>query len=264
MSFLRRPAIGACIAAAIAALGWSTAAQAQVSVTTADGNGADTYLSNDSSSGPGDAHGDSDVFELRSITDSRARIGMLRFDLSDVTGDLTGATLSFEFTNSRRARTWEIYGLNDGSDDLWNELTTSYGSGVGVLSATEGNYALDVGSAANQVTLLGTMAVSDAETEDTDPTAHEGLNTSSTASLDLSSFLAADSNGLVTLLLAFPSGTDTNPDWFVATKENTLVGSSLTAPTLTLPNASPVPEPATAGFVLLAGAGLVAARRRRR
>jgi hypothetical protein len=256
--------MGACVAAAVATIAWSAAVQAQVTVTTADGNGADTYVSNDSNSGPTDAHGDSDVFELRAITDSRARVGMLRFDLSEIGGDMTGATLSFEFTNSRRARTWEIYGLNDGSDDLWDELTTSYGSGVGVVGATEGNYALDIGSAANQVTLLGTMAVNDAETEDTDPTPHEGLNTSSTASLDLSSFLAADTNGLVTLLLAFPSGTDTNPDWFVATKENTLVGSSLTAPTLTLPNASPVPEPATAGIVLLAGAGLMAARRRRR
>ena len=60
---------------------------ATILATTADGNGADTHLSNDGQQAQTTTHGGAATNDVRAIQDTRARIGMLRFDLSNV-GDL--------------------------------------------------------------------------------------------------------------------------------------------------------------------------------
>ena len=57
-------------------------------VTTADGNGADTYLSNDEQSAPrfspDSCHGDEGIMKLRNLLGVRLKIPYLRFDISSV------------------------------------------------------------------------------------------------------------------------------------------------------------------------------------
>ncbi|HHY84477.1 MAG TPA: hypothetical protein GYA07_02915 [Verrucomicrobia bacterium] len=77
----------AAIAAVIALIGallCGTVAQAQVIVTTATGNGADTYLSNDGqdgNSGPDVIHGAEGDITVRTVgPNTRLKIGYIRFE----------------------------------------------------------------------------------------------------------------------------------------------------------------------------------------
>jgi hypothetical protein len=220
---------------------------AEVIVTTADGNGADTLLSNDSQNASSHAdavHGSETTMFYRILADARMRMPYFRFDISSVSGDLSGATLTLELTlnNGNRVRTLTVWGLVDGDGDLWDEATTSYDDAPGILQPADGgvdyesgNYSLDPA----MVTNLGTI---------TTP-AGIGLMSSTTVNLNLDAFLAADTNGHVSFL--FTGGSDSNAQFSFATKENTTEG--ITFPTLTLPNA--VPEPGT--IVLLAMGALL-------
>ena len=80
--------------------------------------------------------------------------------------------------------------------------------------------------------------------------------TSDTTSLNLDSFLAGDTNGLVTLVMIATGG---DRQFYVAAKEGLDANPTWSAPTLILPNI--VPEPAT--MVLLGLGSLMAVRRRR-
>lgn len=224
-----------------ASMGFAAASFGQAVITTAHGDGADTYLSNDGNSGPTVVHGGDTALNMRAITDLRARVMLLRFDVSNfVAGSLTEATLTLNFTASNRTRTWNAFGLTDQSLDGWLEGDTNYDNGPGILPATLGNYAIDEAAWSN----LGTFAVQSGT----------GQQTTDPVSLNLDAFLTGNTNGYASLLLAFPSGTDTNPDWWVTSKE----GNGLLAPTLSLPNAEAIPEPSTYavifGVVALSGA----------
>jgi hypothetical protein len=234
-------AFGATVAFAATSFG-------QAIITTAHGNGADTYLSNDANAGPTVIHGGAGAMNVRAITNSRARTMLLRFDVSDfVAESLTGATLTLNFTATNRARTWDVLGLTDGNLSNWLESETNYNNAPGMLAADLGNYAVDTSVWSS----LGTFAVSTTL----------GQQTSNTVSLNLDSFLTGNTNGLVSLLLVFAPGTDTNPDWWVTSKE----GNPLLAPTLNMPNAQIIPEPSTyaAIFGALALLGAVYFRRRK-
>ncbi|MGD0519065.1 MAG: DNRLRE domain-containing protein [Thermoguttaceae bacterium] len=240
---------------------WTSIASAEIIMTTATGSGADTYLSNDSQSSSYYAtvvHGSTVDMQARISTGSRTRIPYFRFDISSAAGtNLTGAILSFymSYNNGNRKRTWNVYGLNDGSGDSWGESTTDYANAPGILQPStynDGNYSLDIGTSANQLTLLGAV---------TFPASTGVVVTSTTASLNLDSFLAADTNGLVTFVLVAQSS-DSNANYSFATKENT---SSWAYPTLDLPNAV-VPEPAALAMLftaLAAMGGLITFRKRR-
>lgn len=226
-------AMGASAAFAVTSFG-------QAVITTGHGDGADTYLSNDSNSGPTIVHGGDTGLNMRAITDLRARVVLLRFDVSDfVAASLTDATLTLNFTASNRTRTWNVFGLADEGLDGWLEGATNYDNGPGILPATLGNYAIDGTAWSN----LGTFAVQSGT----------GQQTTDPVSLNLDAFLTGNTNGYASLLLAFPSGTDTNPDWTITSKE----GNALLAPTLDLPSAQAIPEPSTYamifGVVALAG-----------
>ena len=204
-------------------LGTASSVQALVTVTTEDGNGADTYLSNDGQGGnygPDSVHGtDGSLRAFRQLVGVRSKAAYIRFDLSNIAGDMSGATLTFEATFLKgSARGVDVYGLTDGDGDFWDESTVTYNTAPGVLPTTLGDYALDTAN----VTLLGTI---------TPPASGDPYPvrfSSNPANLPLTSFLDADTNTLVTFLFI---GTDNEGE--IASKEH----ETFIAPTLTLPNA---------------------------
>jgi hypothetical protein len=198
--------------------------QAEVVRTTAYGNGADTYLANDGQSGdygPDSIHGeDTSLRAFRQLADTRSKTGYIRFDISEVTGNMSGTILTFDATFLKgAAKSVDVYGLIDGEDDFWDESTLTYNTAPGVLTATLGNYTIDT----SKTTLLGTI---------TTPGAGEPYPvsfSSDPAELPLETFLELDTNGLVTFLFI---GADNEGE--VASKEH----ETFTAPTLTLPYAT--------------------------
>ncbi len=245
-----------CLAAVAAGVPFSQVAFGQglvfnggATLTTEFGAGADTFLSNDTNAGPTVVHGGAGAMNVRAINDSRARIILVRFDVSElVPSTLTNATLTLNLTTATRARDWNVFGSSDPVVNAWDELTTNYENAPGILPADLGNYNIDTTVWEN----LGTFNIQ----------AATGQQTSDTGSLNLDDLLTGNTDGMVSLLLAFPSGTDTNPDWWVTSKE----GDPLLAPTLNLPDAQVIPEPSTyaAIFGALALLGVLCLRRWRR
>jgi autotransporter-associated beta strand protein len=203
---------------------------AQVTFTTAGGTGADTFLTNDSNSGPTSVRGANTVMNMRRFDGTRSRQPLFRFDIGSLSSgaNLTGTTLSLTITRSaNRTRTANVYGLIDEALDSWPESTTSYSNAPGASAATAGNYSYSIYDAVNNPTgkykLLGTISF---------PAAASATPiVSNTANLNLDSFLDDDTNGLVTFLI-IPQTTDSTADWDIAPKENT----SSAPPLLTLPN----------------------------
>ncbi len=146
-----------CSIAIITLLSIGSSVQA-LTITTEDGRGADTYLSNDGQGanyGPNSTHGaDTSLRAFRQLADTRSKTGYIRFDLGNAVGDMSGATLTLEATYLKAsAKVVQVYGLIDGDGDLWDESTITYNTAPGMLPATPGNYALDMA----KVTLLGTI-----------------------------------------------------------------------------------------------------------
>lgn len=124
-----------CSIAFITLLSMASGVQA-ITITTADGRGADTYLSNDGQGanyGPDSIHGaDQSLRAFRQLANTRSKAGYIRFDLSNVGGDMSGATLTFEATFLKgSAKVVQLYGLIDGDDDLWDESTITYNTAPG-------------------------------------------------------------------------------------------------------------------------------------
>jgi len=105
--------------------GAAIAPGATVTVTTADGNGADTALSNDSNRGPDVVWGAYTTLEIRNYPAVRFKCLLLRFDLAGVPGEVTSGSLSITFTDPKRSANLNVYGMQD-SDllDNWSEATT--------------------------------------------------------------------------------------------------------------------------------------------
>ena len=198
-------------------------AQAEVIRSTAFGNGADTFVGNDSNKGPNNNYGGGGTMDIRIYPTVRAHIGYVKFDISKVAGDMTGAQLQFYITQGGAARTWNVYGLTDNAiDDAWGEMSITYNTAPGMLAAAAGSYAIDPA----KLTLLGTLAV---------PGTAPYLFTSDAATLNLAPFLESDTDGLVTLVL-IPTGSDRQ--YYVAAKEGLAANPTWSAPTLVMPNAS--------------------------
>lgn len=233
------------------ALSMISTTQAQVTITTS----ADTYLSNDGTTGPTVTHGAEEFMELRlqlAVNNQRAHIGYFQFDLSGVTGDLTGATLTFQVINSTRTDTINIFGVVDGASagqgENWNEATISYSDATGFAPAAAGTYAATADLTAALASLnIGNNSLGDHTT---------------TPNGSMDAFLAADSNGLVTFAAIYP-GPSGNAIYQISTRENKDMGEALAA-RLYLPNATAVPEPATWATLLGVLSFLLACLRRRR
>jgi hypothetical protein len=202
--------------------------QAEVVISTATGNGADTSLENDGQSGnhgPDSVHGADSSIAIRNYEGVRQKFGYIRFDLTGIAGDFFGATLSITVNISNRNRNWLIYGLVDESLDNWDEATICYNNAPGILPALLGSFALDT----TKLQLLGLLSV----LENTPTRETPNTYTSNPADLNLDSFLNSDINKLVTFVI-INENSDSNASYWVATKE----GDPATAPTLTFPNAA--------------------------
>lgn len=214
------------------------AVHAEMTVSTADGNGADTFVGNDSNKGPDSNYGGGSTMDIRDYTNVRAHIGYVRFDISSVTsGNLTEAQLQLYITTAANSRNWNIYGLTDNTaDDAWGEMAITYNTAPGMLPAALGTYTIDPA----KLTLLGTLYV---------PAGSNYTLTSDKAGLNLDAFLGSDTNGLVTFVLIGPNDGG-GSQYYAATKEG------VTTPVLTLPNASAeidtTPPAAPAGLVATA------------
>ena len=213
---------------------------------------ADARLSNDPNRGPDSATGSSadtggQLWEVRWHPAPRVRIGYLRYDISSVDPSVySSATLSGLFRDGKDGPSdgsglWNVYGLNDdvaanaprqGND--WDEATLNFANAGGVNNASpEGEFEF------TDSTFLGTIAL------DGGPTF-----ASNTTDLDMTSFLNADTDGLVTFLIS--SASQDGHEYQVHTKES----SSGLPTTLNF-----VPEPTSC--VLLC-AGLLGMMTRRR
>lgn len=127
----------------VAVLLFTTANAQPFEVTTADGFGADTYLSNDEQSAPryypDSTHGDEATMKLRNLPSApRLKIPYLRFDISSI------KTSGIEIDSAKIAL-WPtaykgdafpiiyIYALADNYSDGWDEMTTSFNNAPGFM-----------------------------------------------------------------------------------------------------------------------------------
>ncbi len=136
-------------------------------ITTAYKNGADAYVSNDTLRGPTAKLGKISILSCRHREGEKKRIRIifLRFDISDIKGDLTNAVLDLYLNFGNRRRDLSVYGLKDGPAENWDEATISFNTAPGLLPTELGNYQLDE----NAFDLLGTFHVVDNRIS-TDPT----------------------------------------------------------------------------------------------
>ncbi len=188
-------------------------------ITTADGNGADTYLSNDGQVREGydftadGTHGGEVAIKMRNLEGTRLKLGYIRFDISQLSGAEEAAfTLGlnvvwFKGVNS----TFHIYALVNESLDNWDEMTTSYNNAPGFVPTTEG---IPVGYYDIDSTKLVKVA------EMAYPKDSLGY-IYSTPSAAMNDFINSDTDNLVTFAVIpdpVPDG-----DWDVATKEDSVI-----------------------------------------
>jgi len=232
--------VGACLVCA---------AQADAdTITTADGNGADSYVQ--STLGGNNAananFGSSGGVLIKHDTGlpGNNRMGYMRFDISSVTDPIVGVSLDLSFLSfnanaGANPSTYNIYGLVDGhAGEAWGELAITWnnapgnntGSAAGVTAGATFLDASDLFFPAS----VGTV-----------------LSFSSSAMLN---FVQNDTDGLVTFIMTRRQRNFRTEAF--ASKE-----SVSPAPTLniTTQSADPIPEPGT--FVLFGVAAYVVRRR---
>ena len=210
-----RPVLGLGLMAVLL-LGWNATAVADISLVP----DADARLSNDTNRGPDSATGSAgtlggQLWEVR-WHPVRVRIGYLRYDISGIDPSMfSTATLSGTFRDGKDGPSdgsglWNVHGLNDdvvanpprqGND--WDEATVAYENAGGVNNSSP----LEDFEFTDS-TFLGTIALSGV-----DPTFE-----SNTTDLDLTSFLNADTDGLVTFLIS--SASQDEHEYQVLSKES--------------------------------------------
>jgi fibronectin-binding autotransporter adhesin len=226
---------------ALAALvGLPAALPAAVTIGTTNGLGADTYLGNDSNEpGPGVIRGTNAGFAHRVFAGTRMKILYIRFDKGTNLINYAGSTIGINFTSANRTRTCTVYGLKDGDPgEAWPENGTCYTNAPGVIYTNGTPLAQFPTIDTNRMVLLGTMPNFNAAT---------GWQTSDPNTLNLSSFLQADTDGLVTFL--FLTTSDNSQSYFGTTKES---GPDL-GPVLNMPNA--VIDPGLSNLTWVVGNG---------
>jgi len=210
---------------------WACTLHATV-VTTVDGCGADTFVTNDETNDKDSVMGTEKTLEIRNYEGVQQRIGYLRFDISSVEvdddhyigGDLTGATLTLNVTGTQEK--WvSVYGVADGANDLWDEATMSYRTAPGVVYESPDIRGVPPGRYALNDALLQKLGHIKLGTS--------GLYSSYPNTLNLNHFLAQDTNKLITFII-INEQSDPEADWWITTKES---DTPELAPALTLPNA---------------------------
>ncbi len=119
-----------------------TAANAQpIEVTTADGFGADTYLSNDEQrvwTSPDSCHGDEETMKLRNYPGVRLKIPYLRFDIGSIKSpgvEIDSAKIALWPTAYKGSSfpVLYVYALTGDYADDWDEMTTCFNIAPGFM-----------------------------------------------------------------------------------------------------------------------------------
>lgn len=231
-----------------------TAAQALI-ITTADGNGADAWISNDGQSSSywaDKVHNTTGMHVRYNGGGSRFRAALLRFDISSIVEPIAAnAQLQLGQTYTKGSdKVIDVYGLVDGhAGEAWDDTTLCYNNAPGFVTPDQGNnlgwYAID-----SSLVWLGTFIIPGTGSSGATITPPKTLLTDPT-SLPLADFLNADTNGLVTLVLINAQGTTSNNSENRFASEEDANGGF---PALVL-----VPEPMS---MLLLGLGGLLIRRR--
>lgn len=217
----------------------------EVSITTTEGNGADSYIRSSFLNDAANVNfGSESIIAVKHDTGlpGNNRKGYIRFDLTSITDPIVDASLGLIYawrSGDRPANpsTYYVYGLIDGHPgENWNESTITWNN----APANDRNSA--GGFLAAETIFLGSYELSFPGTEAGD----EILFTSN----ELVSFLQNDTDGLVTLMLTRQQRNFSIESF--ASKESAL----WSAPTLSVT----VPEPAT--IAILSLGGLLLRRRR--
>jgi hypothetical protein len=222
----------------------------ELTVTTANGLGADAYVQGSTLTGN---YGDSGVITTRDGLGNAANVykDYFRFDLQNSGFDLstaTSVTFSFVALTARTGTGFGFYILPDGlpgdaspSTTGWQELGITYENAPGNPASGTATTFITTSPGdenGNYVTSVGTLTLN---------TTAGGTVTFTSASLLAA--LQNDTNGFLTIAML---RTDTAGIVQIASKENT---GGYQFPTLTI-NATPVPEPASFCLILLVVAAL--------
>ncbi len=209
---------------------WSFVVTSADTVLTSD---RDTYIrSNQATTNFG-----SDAFMVANENATSVRMAIFRFDLSSVSGVITGAKLEVDDVIGGYSGSFEVWGLLDAHEDF-DEGTLTWNTATFVDGA---DYSTVDSSKAYGGTLLGTFA----------NTANSVNTVFDVTSGNYIDFLNASADDIVTFVIVDPINSTPGSGW--ATKE---AGSGDLKPTLTI-----VPEP---GVAFLGSIGLLALLRRRR
>ncbi|MDY0165712.1 MAG: DNRLRE domain-containing protein [Thermoguttaceae bacterium] len=224
----------------------------------ASGNGADTWISENAKNSNYGAVGN---FRFRNQPSGQQEVGYLQFDISAFNATPVEAHLQlydyrFSEGNLLHGRTLSIWGLRDGSLDNWDEMGITWNNAPG---RTDNEIAFDGPDFNDDVVFLG-----DVTFQSEDPSHGWGIP------LDVpgfAEFVAADTNGLITLMITGPPGVGTL--FYAGSKESVsdrrindpvAIAPGTIAPRLLLT----VPEPGSSLLLLSALAGVLLVWRRRR
>jgi len=212
-----------------------------VSITSGDGTwGADAPVLSVSGNVNNNYGTDTNLW-IQYVAGSGVWMSYVRFDLSGLTGTVNSATLQLVRTlnlNTNPVTVWGLNGLNSG--EAWDETTITWNNAPGLSSHPVGGTTLDLDAA--QTTLLGSMS-----------TSGSAGTTNTFSSPNLLSFLNADSDGRVTLILGNHINSGSNTP-FALDEHETFAPPTLLLDVTELPPTETVPEPCS---LLLAGVGLV-------
>jgi hypothetical protein len=161
----------------------------------------DANTSNDTSRGPTTTNDRADFIEIRNFQQvgppvtTRKKIGYFKFNIGAVNPAFYSfATMTALFQGGRDGNgTFTVFGLNDGveTEATWNESTLTYAMGLGVNPGVAPDTLGDLGIDLAEVTQLGTITCVDGQPLQ-----------SNTTDLPLANFLNADTNDVVTFLIA--------------------------------------------------------------
>ncbi|MEO2044950.1 MAG: hypothetical protein ABGX16_00065 [Pirellulales bacterium] len=276
------------LVAVILLLTFVPSAQA-LDIDTIVGNGADAEIANDGelfgdpNTNSDDPQGGRGSMNIRFLPvfdpyNERYRASLMRFDITGVSGDLSGGGISFQSAGS--SRNVHVYALNDTAEagiEDWDEATVTFDTAPGIVNMGELVVERDSGVVdPNYYTFLTEWRIQGAASDGTDPThvftsylepetpepgviytrdaASESNCTADTGCIDpnfgdiLANTIAADTNGLLTLLF-FPKGdSQSSGNPAIRTKEWSTIYDAegdpipnpgfTIAPTLNLPNAT--------------------------
>jgi hypothetical protein len=164
-------------------------------ITTADGDGADTYIrSNLFNNAANVNYGSSSVLAIKHDTglSGNNRKGYIRFDLSSINTQFNDSRLHLAYLgdhpDSQSPSVYNIYGLNDEDpNENWNESSITWNTAPGNNTGSAG------GVEGNSTVFLGTLTLT-----------LSGLSAGDSVSFsspDLLTFLQADTNDLVTFII---------------------------------------------------------------